>query len=104
MQISDGFADGFALSVDDHVATLRIDRPDKRNAMSARMWRALPGILAPLAEDPAVRALVLTGAGGTFCAGADISEIAGLAEDGDDTGVTVAAERALIRFPSRRSR
>ncbi|GGS69736.1 enoyl-CoA hydratase [Planobispora rosea] len=95
----DGLADGFTLSADGPVATLRIDRPDKRNAMSASMWRALPGILAPLAQDTAVRVLVLTGAGGTFCAGADISEIAGLAEDGDDTGVTVTAERALIRFP-----
>ncbi|GIH92801.1 enoyl-CoA hydratase/isomerase family protein [Planobispora siamensis] len=95
MQISDGFA----LSIDDHVATLRIDRPEKRNAMSAGMWRALPGILAPLAQDPAVRVLVLTGAGGTFCAGADISEIAGLAENGDGTGATVIAERALTEFP-----
>ncbi|MBG0831151.1 enoyl-CoA hydratase/isomerase family protein [Planomonospora sp. ID67723] len=92
-------SDGFVLSADDHVATLRIDRPDKRNAMSASMWRALPGILAPLAQDPAVRVLVLTGAGGTFCAGADISEIAGLAEGGDGTGATVAAERALAAFP-----
>ncbi|GAA3104633.1 enoyl-CoA hydratase/isomerase family protein [Streptosporangium carneum] len=95
MQISDGFE----LSVDDHVATLRIDRPGKRNAMSAAMWRALPGIVAPLAADRAVRVLVLTGAGGTFCSGADISEIAGLSEGGDDTGLTVAAERALAEFP-----
>ncbi|MEV7012663.1 enoyl-CoA hydratase-related protein [Streptosporangium sp. NPDC051022] len=92
-------SDGFELSVGDHVATLRIDRPGKRNALSAAMWRALPGIVAPLAADPAVRVLVLTGAGGTFCSGADISEIAGLADGDDDTGLTVLAERALAEFP-----
>ncbi|MEU0483924.1 enoyl-CoA hydratase/isomerase family protein [Streptosporangium sp. NPDC006013] len=99
MQISEGFE----LSVDQHVATLRINRPEKRNALSAAMWRALPALLAPLADDPAVRVLVLTGAAGTFCSGADISEIAELAgngdESGDDTGATVAAERALAEFP-----
>lgn len=98
MQISEGFE----LSVNHHVATLRINRPQKRNALNAAMWRALPGLLAPLAGDRAVRVLVLTGAGGTFCSGADISEIANLSGgdgDGDDTGATVAAERALVEFP-----
>ncbi|MFC4056840.1 enoyl-CoA hydratase/isomerase family protein [Planomonospora corallina] len=94
--------DGFRLSVHDraeHVATLLIDRPAKRNALSADMWRSLPGILEPLAADPQVRVLVLAGAGGTFCSGADISEVAGLSEGDDATGLTVAAERALARFP-----
>jgi enoyl-CoA hydratase/carnithine racemase len=90
---------GFELSIDDHVATLRINRPEKRNAMSVAMWRALPGLLAPLGSDPDVRVLVLTGAEGTFCSGADISEIAGLSEGGDDTGLIVTAERALTAFP-----
>ncbi|GAA3147809.1 enoyl-CoA hydratase/isomerase family protein [Planomonospora alba] len=94
--------DGFRLSVHDraeHVATLLIDRPAKRNALSADMWRALPGILAPLAADPQVRVLVLAGAGGTFCSGADITEVAELSEGDDATGLTVTAERALTRFP-----
>ncbi|MEV7908149.1 enoyl-CoA hydratase/isomerase family protein, partial [Streptomyces anulatus] len=60
---------------------------------------ALPGLVTSLAEDPAVRVLVLTGADGTFCSGADISEIAGLSEAGDDTGLTVVAEQALAEFP-----
>lgn len=90
---------GFELSADGHVATLRINRPAKRNAMTVEMWRVLPTILAPLADDPAVRVLVLTGADGTFCSGADISEIAGLAEAGDDTGLTAVAEEALATFP-----
>ena len=62
-------------SVADGIATVVISNPAKRNAMTAAMWRALPGLLAPLAADRAVRALVLTGEGGTFCAGADISTL-----------------------------
>ncbi|MEZ0072418.1 enoyl-CoA hydratase/isomerase family protein [Planotetraspora sp. GP83] len=91
--------DGLELAIDEHVATLTLNRPEKRNAMTAAMWRAIPGVVADLAANRAVRVLVLTGAGGTFSAGADISEIAALSDNGDDTGLTVAAERALIEFP-----
>ncbi|RJL30921.1 enoyl-CoA hydratase/isomerase family protein [Bailinhaonella thermotolerans] len=94
-----GVHHGFELTRDDRIATLTLNRPEKRNAINAEMWRAIPGILAGLAADPGVRVLVLTGAGGTFCAGADISDLAGLAEDEDDTGVTVVAEEALAAFP-----
>ncbi|MGW1149343.1 enoyl-CoA hydratase/isomerase family protein, partial [Streptomyces sp. NPDC002454] len=63
--------------VTDGVATIVICQPAKRNAMTEEMWQSLPPILDELAADPAVRALVLTGAGGTFCAGADISTLSG---------------------------
>lgn len=79
-------------------ATLVITNPARRNAMSAAMWAALPGLLATLAEDDSVRVLVLAGAGGTFCAGADLADAAAVARGGDD-GVAVAAERALAGFP-----
>lgn len=83
--------------VADAVATVVISNPAKRNAMTAAMWRSLPGLLAPLAADPAVRALVLTGEGGTFCAGADIST---LREPGDEQqSLAVVAEEALATFP-----
>ncbi|MET9649833.1 enoyl-CoA hydratase/isomerase family protein [Streptomyces sp. NPDC006460] len=84
-------------SVIDGVATVVISNPAKRNAMTAAMWRALPGLLAPLAADRAVRALVLTGEGSTFCAGADIST---LREPGDEQQtLAVRAEEALAAFP-----
>lgn len=91
--------DGYELGLDAHVATLTINRPEKRNALSAAMWRALPAILADLAADPKVRVLILTGAGKTFCSGADISEINELGDKGDDTGLTILAEGALCAFP-----
>jgi enoyl-CoA hydratase/carnithine racemase len=86
-----------------HVAVLTIDRPEKRNAMTAGMWAALPGVLGPLADDPGVRALIVTGAGAGFCAGADISDLLGGA-DPDDPMADVrrdnlAAQAALREFP-----
>jgi len=86
------------LTRDGPLATLMITNPAKRNAMTAAMWAALPGVLDTLAADPAVRVLVLAGAGGTFCAGADIAEAAAIARHGDDS-LAVAAERALAAFP-----
>ncbi|MER6710417.1 enoyl-CoA hydratase/isomerase family protein [Streptomyces sp. NPDC000877] len=84
-------------SVADSVATVVIRHPRKRNAMTAAMWRALPPLLAESAGDPAVRALVLTGEGGTFCAGADISTLRGSPEEAQ--GLAVRAEEALAAFP-----
>ncbi|MFE9401337.1 enoyl-CoA hydratase/isomerase family protein [Streptomyces sp. NPDC006530] len=79
------------------VATVVISHPAKRNAMTSAMWRALPPLLETLAADPDVGALVLTGAGDTFCAGADIST---LREPGEDPrALAVAAEEALASFP-----
>lgn len=65
-----------AVAVADGIATVTITRPAKRNALTPDMWRALPELLARLATDPAVRALVLTGAGDSFSAGADIGRCA----------------------------
>ncbi|MET7684769.1 enoyl-CoA hydratase/isomerase family protein [Streptomyces sp. NPDC005423] len=83
--------------VADSVATVVIHHPAKRNAMTAGMWRALPPLLDALAADPAVRALVLTGEGGTFCAGADISTLR--RAPGEAQGLAVLAEEALAVFP-----
>lgn len=89
-------------TVADGVATVVISHPAKRNAMTAAMWRALPELLPGLAADPAVRVLVLTGAGATFCAGADISSLTagqGQGEDEDPQALALAAEEALAAFP-----
>ncbi|MEV8427417.1 enoyl-CoA hydratase/isomerase family protein [Streptomyces chartreusis] len=83
--------------VTDSVATVVVHHPAKRNAMTAAMWRALPPLLDTLAADPAVRVLVLTGEGGTFCAGADISTLRGSPQEAQE--LAVAAEEALAAFP-----
>jgi enoyl-CoA hydratase/carnithine racemase len=59
------------------VATLTIDRPAKRNALTFEMWSALPGLIDRVARDESVRVLVLRG-GEHFSAGADIGEFSTL--------------------------
>jgi enoyl-CoA hydratase/carnithine racemase len=86
------------LTQDGPIATLVITNPAKRNAMTAAMWRALPSLLDAPAKDPSVRVLILAGAEGTFCAGADITEAAAIARAGD-ASLAVEAERALAAFP-----
>ncbi|GAA5071902.1 crotonase/enoyl-CoA hydratase family protein [Roseibacterium beibuensis] len=54
------------------VATLTLARPDKHNAMNAEMIGALTEAAARLGRDPAVRVVVLTGEGKSFCAGGDL--------------------------------
>lgn len=55
-------------------ATLTLNRPEKKNALTMAMWDALPDFMAQAATAPGVRLIVLTGAGGAFAAGADIAE------------------------------
>ena len=58
----------------DSVAVVTLNNPAKRNAVSLEMWRNLKSTFTELGHEPAVRVVVLRGAGGHFCAGADISE------------------------------
>jgi enoyl-CoA hydratase/carnithine racemase len=68
--------DGFRLRITgDGIATLAVDRPARRNALTAAMWAALPGILERLDTGHDIRALIVTGTGETFSAGADIDEL-----------------------------
>lgn len=60
-------------SVTDHVATLTLNRPSKRNAFGDAMTAALREMLSQTEADPDVRVLVLTGAGDAFCGGGDVS-------------------------------
>lgn len=53
-------------------ATVTLNRPDRLNAVSLELYQALDAELATLADDPEVRAIILTGAGRAFCVGADL--------------------------------
>lgn len=88
---------------DGGVATLVLDRPERRNAVTLAMWQSLPRVLDGLAALPSVRALLVTGAGGTFSAGADIGELAEVYSSAERADAyhadNVAAEEALAAFP-----
>jgi 2-(1,2-epoxy-1,2-dihydrophenyl)acetyl-CoA isomerase len=58
------------------VATITLNRPQARNAISAEMKAELATLVPQVAADEAVRAVVLTGAGGAFCAGGDLRGMA----------------------------
>lgn len=75
-------------AVDGHVARLTLDSPHNRNALSTTLVEQLHQGLRDAADDPAVRVVVLGHTGGTFCAGADLSQASG----GDP--FDVAADRA----------
>jgi enoyl-CoA hydratase/carnithine racemase len=68
--------DELLCALDGHVATLTLNRPDKRNALSDNLTPALRQTLLNLDIDPAVRCVVITGAGTAFCAGGDVSGMA----------------------------
>jgi enoyl-CoA hydratase/carnithine racemase len=94
--------DQLRLTITDRIATLTIDRPERRNALSYEMWSALPGLMARVRAAPEVRVLVVRGTE-HFSAGADISEFAtlrrgpsGARRYGD---AVQAGERAIATLP-----
>ena len=65
-----------AVHRDGPVLHVTLNRPDVRNAMSLQMVEELRGLLAAIAADESLRAIVLRGAGGHFCAGGDVKDMA----------------------------
>lgn len=64
------------ISIEDHIADVRLNRPEKLNALSQDMFDAISGALARLATENTVRAVVLSGQGKGFCAGLDMETFA----------------------------
>lgn len=86
-------AERVTIQIDGGVADVRLNRPDKLNAVDGAMFQALVDAGAELAEDPGVRAIVLSGEGRGFCAGLDFSSFQAMADrprSGDDDGTTPA--------------
>lgn len=68
------------VEIDQGVALVTMNRPDKLNAMTLRMGGEIRAAVQAASDDDAVRVIVLTGAGRGFCAGADVSRLAGRTE------------------------
>jgi enoyl-CoA hydratase/carnithine racemase len=60
------------ITIEDRVAVVRLNRPDKRNAINYALHKGLENLWKPLGTDPDVASIVLTGAGKAFCAGGDV--------------------------------
>ena len=87
-----------SIEISEHVAVVKLDRADKKNAVDKAMFEALIDAGETLAADKSVRAVVLHGAGKNFCAGIDVSVFQG-------KGITAASgglmEPVLPRISSR---
>jgi 2-(1,2-epoxy-1,2-dihydrophenyl)acetyl-CoA isomerase len=95
-QLDTGTEDLLA-EADDGVATLTMNRPERRNAMSEAMMTALDRMLGELEADDAVGCVVLTGAGGAFCAGGDVKAMAERSPADRARGMDAAIHRQRLR-------
>ncbi len=75
-QSIDTGTEDFLARIEDGVAVLTMNRPDRRNAMSGEMLEAMAATLASVEVDTEVKVVVLTGAGKGFCAGGDVKGMA----------------------------
>ena len=86
-------ADAVLCVVDRGVATITMNRPETRNRLDAEGMSQLAAHLEACAVDQAVRVIVLTGSGSTFCSGADLSAAAA----GDESGFAGSGPQAMVR-------
>jgi enoyl-CoA hydratase/carnithine racemase len=84
-------SDRVTVSVSNGVADVRLNRPDKMNALDTAMFEALVETGRRLTQDRAVRAVVLSGEGRAFCAGLDFSSFQSMAGDRARAGSTARA-------------
>ncbi len=77
-----------------HVAVLTLNRPDRRNALSAGIYSGFETALPAIAADPSIRVLMVTGAGGAFCSGGDVKAM-------NENNSAPAAERNAITADQR---
>ena len=72
----------FLYDVNDGVATITLNRPDRLNALTFDIYAQLRDLMEALRHDEAVKVLVITGAGKGFCSGGDVEDIIGELFDG----------------------
>jgi enoyl-CoA hydratase/carnithine racemase len=75
------------LEVEGAVATITLDRPERKNPLTFDSYAEMAAVLRAAAHDDAVRAFVVTGAGGNFCSGGDVHDIIGQLLERDTKGL-----------------
>jgi len=87
LPLADYQARHLRLAVDRKVATITLDRPDKKNPLTFESYAELADIFRAMAKDKGVKAIVVTGAGGNFSSGGDVFEIIGPLVEMDTAGL-----------------
>ena len=85
--------------VSDQIATVTLNRPDARNALSSEVLRLLPEFLVAADQDPDVGVIILTGTDPAFCAGLDLKELGSSAGNLGGTGADGGANTQGVRGP-----
>ena len=80
-------AKNFRWTVDHKVATITLDRPDKKNPLTFDSYAELRDTFRRLADEASLKSVVITGAGGNFCSGGDVHEIIGPLVEMDARGL-----------------
>ncbi|HEX4369042.1 MAG TPA: enoyl-CoA hydratase family protein [Rhodopila sp.] len=80
-------ASSMAFSVDGPVATLTLNRPERKNPITFDSYAEMAAIFQAAVTEDSIRAFVVTGAGGNFCSGGDVHEIIGPLLDRDTKGL-----------------
>ena len=86
-------SDLVTIEVANHVADIRLNRPDKMNAVNTEMWKAIAEAGESLLEAGPVRAAVLSGNGRAFCAGLDMASFQTMGSQSDRSGVSSGLAR-----------
>ncbi|MCW8126495.1 enoyl-CoA hydratase [Microbulbifer halophilus] len=85
-------------SLSDRILEITINRPDRKNALTMAMYTAMAELLDAAAADSAVRTVVISGAGGSFTSGNDLTDFLGGSASGEESPV-FRFMRALYDFP-----
>ncbi|MGD1882751.1 MAG: enoyl-CoA hydratase/isomerase family protein [Paracoccaceae bacterium] len=86
--------DPVTLTITDGIAVITLNQPDRRNALTVAVKESLARISAQLAQDEMLKAVILTGSGGVFCAGGDLKKMLERHASGEAAG----AEDQLARM------
>jgi enoyl-CoA hydratase len=81
-------SDVISIEIDAHIATVWLDRPDKRNAMAPDFWTDFPAIMGALGDDPRVRVIVIAAHGRSFTVGLDLVAFGPAVMTGDIGAIT----------------
>ncbi len=87
------------LDVSERIATITLNRPSARNALSSEVLRLVATLLHDAEADPDVDVLILTGADPAFCAGLDLGELGSSARNLDSTGAEGGLNSSGVRGP-----
>lgn len=93
-------ADRVRVDVEDRIAHVRLNRPEKKNALDGEMFDGLIGAARRLADDPSVRVVVLSGEGDSFCSGLDFSSFSDMASGALDAGTDAVQAAARDLSPA----